>query len=94
MLIIKRKKLKIILAISILIILISILNIPNKIEKIIYKKEYSEYVQKYSKEYGVDENLVYAVIKAESNFKNEAKSNKNAIRTNATYERHSKRSWS
>lgn len=45
----------------------------------IYKKEYSEYVEKYSQEYNVDENLVYAVIKAESNFKANAISGKNAI---------------
>ena len=44
-----------------------------------YKKEYSEYVLKYSREYNVDENLVYAVIKAESNFNPNAKSSKNAI---------------
>ncbi len=41
--------------------------------------EYSEYVTKYSKEYEVDENLIYAVIKAESNFNPTAKSSKNAI---------------
>ena len=44
-----------------------------------YKKEYSEYVEEYSQEYNVDENLVYAVIKAESNFNPNAKSSKNAI---------------
>ena len=47
---------------------IKILDIPTKIMKQIYPKTYSEYVEKYSKEYGVDPLLVFAVIKAESNF--------------------------
>ena len=59
--------------------IIAIMDIPTKIQKIIYKKEYIEYVSKYSQEYNVDENLVYAVIKAESNFNPNAKSSKNAI---------------
>ena len=59
--------------------IISIINIPSIIQKLIYKKQYTEYVSKYSNEYNVDENLVYAVIKAESNFNPNAKSSKNAI---------------
>ncbi|MBQ2938022.1 MAG: lytic transglycosylase domain-containing protein [Clostridia bacterium] len=59
--------------------IIAIIDIPSKIQKNIYKKQYTEYVLKYSQEYNVDENLVYAVIKAESNFNPNAKSNKNAI---------------
>ena len=43
-----------------------------------YKKEYSEYVSKYAKEYDVDENLIYALIKAESNFNEKAVSHQNA----------------
>ena len=50
-----------------------------RIQKIIYKKEYTEYVSKYSQKYNVDENLIYAVIKAESNFNPNANSSKNAI---------------
>ena len=77
--IIDKKKLIILLIILITCIIIAILDIPMKIQRIIYKKEYSEYVVKYSNQYDVDENLVYAVIKAESNFNPNAKSSKNAI---------------
>lgn len=59
--------------------IIVIIDIPTKIQKIIYKKEYTEYVSKYAQEYNVDENLIYAVIKAESNFNPDAKSSKDAI---------------
>ena len=77
--VIMRKKTIIFLLIILVIGLITILNIPNKIQKVIYKREYSEYVEKYAKEYNVDENLVYAVIKAESNFKPKVKSDKGAM---------------
>lgn len=63
----------------IILLLVEVLNIPQRVKKTLYKRDYSNYVEKYSKEYEVDQNLVYAVIKAESNFKNDAKSNKEAI---------------
>lgn len=65
--------------IVVIVFIIAIIDIPTKIQKLIYKKEYSEYVEKYAEIYNVDENLVYAVIKAESNFNSDAKSNKDAI---------------
>ena len=43
-----------------------------------YPKTYSEYVMKYAEEYGVDPLLIFAVIKAESNFDNTVVSNSNA----------------
>lgn len=48
-------------------------------QNIIYKRNYEEYVEKYSSLYEVDNDLVYALIKAESNYNPKAKSNKNAI---------------
>lgn len=77
--IIKKKIILILLIIFIIGIIISNIDIPTKIQRIIYKKEYTEYVTKYSKEYNIDEALIYAVIKAESNFDPNAKSSKNAI---------------
>ena len=72
------KKLLRILEVIILLIIV-VISINTLTIKILYKKEYSEYVSKYSKQYNVDENLIYALIKAESNFQADAISNKNAL---------------
>ncbi len=40
-----------------------------------YPMKYEEYVEKYSKENGVDKFLIYAIIKTESNFNSDAVSN-------------------
>ena len=44
-----------------------------------YPQTYKEIVLLYADEYNVDENLIFAVIKAESNFENTAVSHKGAI---------------
>ena len=62
-----------------IIILISIVILRNIILKINYPQKYSEYVEKYAKEFEVEEELIYAMIKAESNFKADAVSNKEAL---------------
>ena len=43
-----------------------------------YPTGYSEYVEKYSQQYGVPDSVIYAVIKVESNFVYDASSYKNA----------------
>lgn len=74
-----KKKIKLIIFVTIIIlIIINFGNIKNYFLKKIYKIDYKEYVEKYSAEYEVDKYLVYAIIKAESNFKENAVSNKGA----------------
>ena len=74
----KNKKIFITLLIIVLIIVFLIFA-RNPILKIIYPRTYEEAVLIYSEEYNVDKNLILAVIKAESNFNENAISNRNAI---------------
>lgn len=74
----KNKKIFIII-ITILIIVVFLGIFKNKILKIIYPKTYKEIVSVYSEKYNVEENLVFALIKAESNFNSEAVSHRDAI---------------
>lgn len=62
----------------IFLILFKVVRIQDELMKLIYKTTYNEYVTKYSEEYDVDKYLVFALIKAESNFKVEATSSKSA----------------
>ena len=57
---------------------ISIWISQDAILSLLYPRKYSETVKKYSTEFNVDPNLVYAVIKAESNFNESATSSKGA----------------
>ena len=50
----------------------------NAVLSLLYPRKYSEIVKRYSTEFNVDENLVYAVIRAESNFNENATSSKGA----------------
>ncbi len=74
-------KILIILIIILLIyfVLFKIIKIDDIVMKKMYPLKYSEYVEKYSKEYKIDSYMVYAIIKAESNFNEKAKSASNAI---------------
>lgn len=44
----------------------------------LYPQKYSQYVDTYAEQYGIDTSLVYAIIKCESNFNKDALSNANA----------------
>ena len=72
----------IIFLLIIIIILLTILLNMNNILRIMYRQDYSEYVEKYAKENNVDPLLIYAIIKAESNFDSKAVSNKGALGVN------------
>lgn len=67
----KNKKITIVVLLVLFVVLL--LNI-NNILKIIYPIKYSDYIYKYSKEYGLDPYLVAAVIKTESNYNTNAES--------------------
>lgn len=69
----------IILILAIYFILFKVVKIQNKILEQVYPMQYSEYVEKYSEENRVDQYMIYAIIKAESNFNPNVKSKSNAI---------------
>lgn len=57
-----------IIILLLIFVLFRIIRVQDIILKLIYPTEYSEYVEKYSEENDLDKYLVYAMIKAESNF--------------------------
>ena len=73
------KLLIIILFVYAIIVLFDYIGIRDMILKQIYPKRYETYVEKYSNESELDSLLIYAIIKAESNFKIGVKSNSGAI---------------
>ncbi len=51
----------------------------DKIDRSNYPREYCEYVEKYSAEYGVPEYIIYSTIKVESGFDSSAESSAGAV---------------
>ena len=75
----KKKILILLIIIIILIAIYKIFNIENIILKHLYPIKYEEYVTKYSNELNIDPMLTYAIIKTESNFKEDVISKSGAI---------------
>ena len=75
----KLKNKKLILIIFLIVLLIFVFLLKDNILKIMYQKQYQEVVSIYQEKYKVEENLIFAVIKAESNFDNDAISHRSAI---------------
>lgn len=73
---------RMIILVILLVIILALFKVV-KVQDIVLKKmypiTYQEYVEKYADSYQVDKYMIYAIIKAESNFKPEAKSQSNAI---------------
>lgn len=74
----KKRRLKMILFLLIGFILLGSFSCK-KVIRVYLPKGYSEYVETYSEQYNLDPNLVYAVIKTESNFTERAESYKGAL---------------
>ncbi|MBV4419548.1 lytic transglycosylase domain-containing protein [Clostridium tyrobutyricum] len=64
--------------ITIIILIVIVLNAKN-IAKSFYPLKYSSYIKEYSQRYDLDPYMVMAIIKTESGFKENVRSNKNAI---------------
>ena len=78
-----KKLLKIILIIMFIMLLLitiyKVFDIENKILKYLYPIKFEEYVYKYSRELEIDPMLTFAIIKTESNFREDVISSSGAI---------------
>lgn len=64
---------------AIIFVLIRVVRVQDIILKKVYPTQYLEYVEQYSTENELDKYMIYAIIKAESNFKPNVKSQSDAI---------------
>ena len=74
----RKRLIKIIIFLILLIGIAMIFDVPTKVMKILYPIKYENFVDEYSKKYEIDKNLIYSIIKAESNFTENAESSKGA----------------
>lgn len=69
----------IVASVVLIVVILIFITADKGLGKALRPTEYDTYVQKYSQEYNLDENLVYAVIKTESNFNPKANSRVGAM---------------
>ena len=74
-----KKKIAIIGFTVVILVILSFAGISKIVLERIYPTEFSEYVEKYSEKYNIEEEWVYALIKAESNF------DKNSVSTSGAF---------
>ena len=76
----QKHPMKIVYVVTMVICILVILGyaLQSPILQWIYPQKYKAYVEMYATEYGVEEELVYAIMKAESNFDSHAKSHSEA----------------
>ena len=67
-----------IIIILLIFLILFVFLLKDNLLKILYPKTYQEIVSTYQEKYNIEESLIFAVIKAESNFKKDAISNRNA----------------
>ena len=89
----KKKLIILIITLTLSIILFQAFDLYHRVLKAYYPDTYSAEVEKYSKKYGIEKHWIYALIKAESNFKKDSISRKRSSRPNATNGKHSPRSF-
>ncbi len=74
-----KKLLAIIILLIIALIVTTGLIFKNQLLRIIYPKKYIDIIEKYSQEYNIDDCLILAIVKSESNFKSDVESHKGAV---------------
>ncbi|MEE0858981.1 MAG: lytic transglycosylase domain-containing protein [Acutalibacteraceae bacterium] len=68
-----------IVLIAVIVVVIILISSTKSLGQVMHPHDYDEYVYKYSEEYEIEPNLVFAIMKAESNFDPEAESHVGAI---------------
>ena len=71
-------KTALLILVSVSVLFASIFSVSKIALNLIYPIKYEEYVEKYSREFGVEQNLIYAIIKTESSFNPDAVSSADA----------------